>query len=332
MSRARTRTCILIALALALLPLAPASPLYSAGGPIGASTAYGATAKSARLIRQARRRRARACAPRKLRHGKSARSQHKVKCPASPQAKRKVTSGSTVGPTGPTGGQGPTGATGPAGAPGASSSSTPAAAVQGATGATGTQGVTGATGAQGATGPTGAQGAAGANGSNGATGSTGATGANGATGATGATGAAGAAGTTGATGPTGTTGPAGPTGASGGFVTGGSANETIRGGEETFVSVGELGKSNSEEQIAAVWPVNATLNDLYVHANGFVENGVYTVYVNGARTELSCTIERARLCSDTTHSVMIQAGQRFAIHASEILGTARAIEFRIRVE
>jgi hypothetical protein len=93
-----------------------------------------------------------------------------------------------------------------------------------------------------------------------------------------------------------------------------------------------MGRSETESAVSASFPVSTTIDQLYVHAETGNVSGTYTVMVNGAETELKCTLSAARTCSDTTHTVSIASGQTFSLKAvTAIAGGARVIQFRVRI-
>ena len=183
----------------------------------------------------------------------------------------------------------------------------------------------------GATGPAGQNGATGVVGATGPAGPNGATGPAGATGAVGSTGAAGAKGATGSNGATGSAGPAGPTGTvtPGGVATAimtsfnsvgttGTFAAPISGGAGLATSTGSFVETYKEQP----FPASCTMNSLFVKISigsaSAYQLGV-TLFKNGVATALTCSagptgavIGNSATCSDTTHTVTVNAGDTLA--------------------
>jgi hypothetical protein len=173
---------------------------------------------------------------------------------------------------------------------------------------------------------------------NGATGPTGPTGARGPTGTRGPTGAQGPTGTTGATGATGATGSTGPTGPTGptvpSYVAGSTGGQTVPLGD-FYIGVG--GFSANESDVTQVVPVTGTLHDLYVHSSvtfaGASDSVDFLLYVNGQLTSISClmgVLGPATECSDTFHSVSVNAGDTISLKILNTSPIAPAISWSIQ--
>lgn len=182
----------------------------------------------------------------------------------------------------------------------------------------------GPAGAIGPAGPIGPQGVPGPQGLLGPQGATGPAGPQGPVGAIGPTGPQGAVGATGPAGPQGPTGPTGPTGPppaitfATSYTLSGQAPGTLFGAVSSGVS------ANSETAaVAAVVPNACTMNKLFAFADAVPGAGISvtftlrqgpTVDAGGGTslfpTSLGCSIpgSSAQACSDTTHSVLLIAG------------------------
>jgi hypothetical protein len=105
------------------------------------------------------------------------------------------------------------------------------------------------------------------------------------------------------------------------IVGGGTRNSTINNGTTNFVPMFNAGVfANAEASAQQIVPLAGTLSKFYVHLSGSPGNGrsfSFFVRVDGADTAVTCTVADANTsCSDTTHSVAINAGSLIAIRAA----------------
>jgi hypothetical protein len=116
-----------------------------------------------------------------------------------------------------------------------------------------------------------------------------------------------------------------------GWLTGGSNAQNINSGF-AIVTVGELG-AFPDETYAATFFAGATLDNLVVGMNGQSAGAVtFTVFINGSLSALACTVSAnsGNACVDTSHSVLVSAGQTFSVHVSGNL-PGIPVHFRVRV-
>jgi hypothetical protein len=82
-----------------------------------------------------------------------------------------------------------------------------------------------------------------------------------------------------------------------------------------FIGVGELGVSATESDLSAVFPVGATIDRLYVYTEGNT-TGTYTIMIDGSASTVTCTTSNTQICTDTTHSAAISAGQTISLRVT----------------
>jgi len=111
------------------------------------------------------------------------------------------------------------------------------------------------------------------------------------------------------------------------FITGGSASTHPN--QNTFISIGELGSNATEASIAATYPSNATIDQLYVFAEGNINNVTVTVFINGSATGITCSYSNTSICTDNTHTATISAGQTISIKIT-VSNSGQALHFRMR--
>jgi len=101
----------------------------------------------------------------------------------------------------------------------------------------------------------------------------------------------------------------------------------------SFMTVGELGQSATETGFSAVFPVAATIDRLFIHAegaNGAGNTSTYTVFVNGTATSVTCNYTNAAGCSDTAHNAPIGANQTISVKVTGA-NAGKPVHFSLRV-
>jgi hypothetical protein len=87
------------------------------------------------------------------------------------------------------------------------------------------------------------------------------------------------------------------------------------------------------ETYSATFFAGGTLDNLVVGMNQqFSYPITFTVFVNGNSTALTCQIpgNSGYVCTDTTHSVSVTAGQTSSVHVSQNFPDL-AVHFRVRM-